>query len=172
MGIAINFVSVALGFGSIGIGVFVRRKKVLFVSFLCLGLLLIAYPFVADHVATRDAFEWKIVVHREINYSHEPKVIFVSDIEWITDYERIKRKRGDVRSLLLSKDTTDKEWDVKGYIPVSIAADIMYGSEEYKVTRNLRGMEPGSYTFTLTFDEDDRGRWAVEKNYVENDEGG
>lgn len=163
MGTVTNFIVVAIGFCTIGIGVYVHKRRALFISLLSIGVLLCAYPFVGHQIATRDAYPWKIVVHREINYSDEPEVIFVSGIEWITDYERLKKQRGHVRSLLLNHDRTGKEWDVKGYIPISIAADVMYGNREFRVTRNLRGMKAGSYTFTLIFDENDVGSWVVEE---------
>ena len=165
---AINFILVILGFCSFSIGIFVYKKKALFVLFLSLGLLMFAYPFIDDHISTLDAYEWKIVVYRKINYSHDPKIIFVRNIQWITDYETIKRRRGEVSSFLLKKNITGKEWDVKGYIPISIDADIVYGSDKYKLIKNFYGMEAGSYTFTLTFDEDDRGSWVIKKNDVEN----
>ena len=174
MGTAINFMLVLLGFCSLSIGIFVYKKKALFVLFLSLGLLLVAYPFIDNHISTLNAYEWNIVVYRKINYSHNPKIIFVRDIQWITDYEKIKRRRGEVRSLLLDKDTTGKEWNVKGYIPISIQADIVYGSDKYKITRNFDGVEAGSYTFTLIFDENDSGRWSIKRNDVEHriDQGG
>ena len=126
-----------------------------------------AYPFIDNHISTLKAYEWKIVVYRNINYSHDPKIIFVRNIQWITDYETITRRRGAVSSLLLNNNKTGKEWNVKGYIPISIEADIAYGSDKYKLTKIFYGMEAGSYTFTLTFDENDRGSWTIKKEDFE-----
>ncbi len=167
MGTATNFILVILGFCSFSIGIFVYKRKKLLVLFLSLGLLMSAYPFIDNYISTLKAYEWTIMVYRKIDYFHDPKVIFVRSIQWITDYDRIKRRRGEVRSLLLNNDTTEKEWRVKGYIPVSIEADIIYGSDNYKIVKNFGEMEAGSYTFTLFFDEDDRGSWAIEQNDAE-----
>ena len=162
MGSTIHLISIVLGFTSILMGVFSRKKKWLFYSLVALGIILCAYPFVNYSLLTGDSYEWKIVVNRELDTSGEPKIIFVQDIEWITDYRVLKRRRGYVYSLLLDEDTTHKVWKVRGYIPVAIDADIIYGAGEYTITRNFNELPPGSYTFTLTFDENDVGMWSFE----------
>ena len=161
VGTAINFILVMLGFCSVSIGVFVFKKKKLFIVFMSVGLVLFAYPFVMHKIYTRDAYNWNIVVHRETDDPQDARVIFVRDIEWITDYEKLKRQRGDVRSFFLDEDTTEKEFVVKGFVPLSIEADIVYGPDQKTIYRDLEGLKAGSYTFTLTFDENDRGSWSV-----------
>jgi hypothetical protein len=163
---ATNFLIVVLGTCSITIGAFVFRKRKLFVLLVSLGILMLAYPFVRHHVLTRDAYEWTIIVHRELGDSQEHKPIFIDSIEWITDYEKLKKQRRSVGSFMLNKDKTGKEWKAKGYIPVAISADVLYGRIDFKITRNLAEMDPGRYTFTLTFDENDVGIWAVSQNAV------
>ena len=167
MGSTIGLVSIVMAGVCVAVGIFVFKRKKLFVLLLSLGMLLFAFPFVRNYALTRDGYEWTIVVQREIGNSTDPEVIFVSDIEWITDYEKLKRRRGDVGSLLLDKDTTGKVWHVKGYIPLSIRAEVLYGNSTRKISRSFRDLEAGSYTFTLTFNEDDRGTWAIEKNDVD-----
>ena len=165
---ATNFILVGIGFISICAGVIFQKKRVLLILFLFVGLLSISYPFVHNYIATRDAYEWKIIVYREIDNSRDPKVIFIRDIEWVTDYERIKGRRGSVRSFFFRRETIRKEFDVKGYIPVSIAANVLYGANDFHITRIMGPVEPGSYTFTLFFDENDRGSWTVTKTRSEN----
>jgi len=163
MGSATHFVSIALALVAFAAAAFLFKRKAFFVLFLVLGALLVAFPFVNTAVATSGAYEWKIVVQREIAEGSDPTVIFIQDIEWITEYPRIERHRDDVRSLILDEDTVGKEWDAKGYIPLSIRAEILYGSNNIGVTRTFRELAPGSYTFTLTFNENDQGSWTVEK---------
>ena len=163
MGPATNFILVSIGFCSLSIGIFLYKKRVLFISFLSLGLVLLVSPFVLHAYLTRDAYPWKIVVEREMDSSREPRVFFIEKIEWVTDYEQLKRRRGHVGSLVMDEDRTRKEWNIKGYIPLSIQAFILYGSEEHSIYRDLEGSEAGSYTFTLTFDVNDRGTWNIEK---------
>ena len=164
MGSTIGIVSMVLAGICVAVGIYVFKRKPLFITFLALGALFFALPFVRYAVLTRDAYEWTIVVQRELGDATDPEVIFISDIEWITDYEELKRIRGRVGSLLLDADTTGKTWKVKGYIPLSIRAEIMYGSDEFGISRTFSELEAGSYTFTLSFAENDRGRWDIEKN--------
>jgi hypothetical protein len=161
----ISAISVAIAFVSIVLGVVFFKKKTLFVVFISIGILLIAFPFVRHFVLTRDAYDWTIVVRRVPPSGRDPRVLFISDIEWITDYEKLKRQRGDVRSYVMAEDTTEKVWNAKGYIPLYIVVDILYGSSTMKIGRNFDGLEAGSYTFTFTFDEEKyRGTWDIEKN--------
>ena len=162
MGSIAHPISIVLGFASILIGFFTREKKWFLYSFVALGIILCAYPFINYTLLTGDSYEWKIVVNRELDASGEPEVIYIQDIEWITDYRVLKKWRGYVRSLLLNENTTRKVWTVRGYIPVAIDADILYGTGEYMITRNFGGLPPGSYTFTLTFDKNDMGMWSIE----------
>ena len=162
MGSITHLISIVLGFVSVLIGVFSRKKKWLFYPLIALGIILCAYPFINYSLLTGDAYDWKIVVSRELDAAGDPKVIFIQDIEWITDYRILKKRRGYVRSLLLDEDTTRKVWKVHGYIPVAIDADIIYGTGKYTITRNFSGLPPGSYTFTLKFDENDVGMWSIE----------
>ena len=164
---AINFIIVALGFCSVVVGViFLKRKKLLFL-FVSIGLLMFAFPFVRNAVLTKDAYKWTIVVQRTLTDSGDPKVIFIDDIQWVTDYEKLKLRRGKVGSVLLNGKKTGKVWNVKGYVPLSIAANIVYGRDQIQIWKGLEGMEAGSYTFTLTFDENDRGKWTVSLNEAE-----
>ena len=167
---ATNFLLVLSGFISICVGVVLYKKRALLVTFLCIGLLLAAYPFVDHYIATRGAYDWTIVVDRTINRSGDTKVIFIRSIQWITDYESINGWRGETRSALLNEDKTNKEWHVKGYKPISIVANILYGASKYRISRNFRSLDAGSYTFALTFDENDVGTWSIEENIVETDE--
>ena len=163
MGQATNFILVVLGFCSLSAGIFLYKKRTLFISFLALGLVFLVSPFALNLYLTRSAHPWTIVVQREIDSSREPRVFFLQKIEWITDYEQLGGRRGHVGSLLLDEDLTRKEWRVKGYIPISIEAFILYGSDEYSIFRSLDGLEAGSYTFTLSFDVNDSGTWSIEK---------
>lgn len=170
MGSSINFVSIALALCSFSIGIFLHKKKKLFFLLLSLGLLFVAFPFVNHQILTRGAYEWKIVVLRHTENTDDPRIIFIRDIEWITDYEKLKKKRGRVGSLLLDKDTTGKEWDVKGFIPLYIKANILIGSDNISITRTFKDMPAGSYTFTLTFNEKNRGSWSMKGTDVESHE--
>lgn len=159
---ATNFILVAVGFLSVSIGVFLYRRRTLFVLFIVIGLLLFTIPFVRNWYLTRDAYEWKIVVERSITESGEPSAIVVQEIEWITSYENLARQRGRVRSLVLDQDTTRGEWRVRGFEPIAIRAEILYGSDEIALTRNFKALDPGEYTFTLSFDENGIGRWHID----------
>jgi len=159
---ATNIILVALGFASVSAAVVFSRRRPLLVAFVSLGAVFFAAPFALHWYLTRDAYEWTIVVEREVDESADQRVIFVERIEWITDYEALKRQRGHVRSLLLDDDTTRKVWQVKGYVPVSIRAELLVGSSEVVFTRNFRDRGPGSYTFVLTIDENDFGAWSIE----------
>jgi hypothetical protein len=161
MAISINFVFVALGFCSVSVGIFLSKRKKLFFPLLALGLVLFMMPFARIAILTSNAYDWTIIVNREFSDTQEPKVIFVRDIEWVTDYEKLKRRRGDLRPFFLNEETTGKERHAKGYIPLAIEAHIVYGSLQYNIYRDLRGLEAGSYTFILTFNEKDVGTWDV-----------
>jgi hypothetical protein len=160
--VATNFVLVAIGFVSLSVGVIVYKKRKLFVLFVALGLVLFTVPFVRHWYYTRDAYEWTIAVERDVAEAGDPETIFIERIEWITDYEVLKRQRGDVRSLILNEETTSKEWNVRGFTPVAIRAEVLAGSNEFAVTRNFTDLDPGRYTFTLEFDEQDVPRWQIE----------
>ena len=69
--------------------------------------------------------------------------------------------------MLLNDKTTAKVWDVKGYIPLSIEAKIVYGRDQYTIYKMFNGLKAGSYTFTLTFNEQDYGNWAIEQSAAE-----
>ena len=162
MKIPINITFVVLAFVSVCMGIIFSKRKKLLISFVLIGLFLIAAPFARFRILTSDAYDWTIVVERKIDASKGPKVIYIDQIEWITDYEKLKRQRGHTRSYLLNDKSTGKVWNVKGYIPLSIKAKIGYGQSQHTVSKVFRGLEAGSYTFTLTFDENGIGSWALE----------
>jgi len=159
---ATSFILVAIGFVSVSVGIILYRKRTLLILFVALGLALFAVPFALHAYYTRDAYEWTIVVERDVAEMDDPRVVFIQQIEWITDYEELKRQRGRVRSLILDEETTRKVWHVKGYEPVAIRAEVLAGSDEIGITRNFSGIGPGGYTFTLSFDENDVGTWSIE----------
>jgi hypothetical protein len=161
MGSTVGLVSMVAAGVCAAIGIFLFRRKKLFALLLGLAALFLALPFVRYAVLTRDAYDWTIVVRREMPGDSDARVIYIREIQWITDYEILKRVRGDVGSLLLNKDRTGKTWTAKGYIPLSIRADVLYGSDNAAISRSFSGLEAGSYTFTLTFDENDSGSWDI-----------
>ena len=157
----INIILFGLGFLSVCAAVILRERRTLLNILIAVALLFLVAPFVRQAYLTRDAYEWTVVAERTLGDAEEQRVIYVQRIEWITDYEVLKRQRGHVRSLVLDDETTRGEWTVKGYVPVQIRAEILYRSYEYVITRNYPDLEPGSYVFTLSFDEEDVGRWDV-----------
>lgn len=158
-----NIILVAIGFCSVAAAIFLSKRRLLFVALLSLGVLLGLSPLALDRYLTRDSYDWHIVVERELPETGEPRVIFIQHVEWISNYELRERKRRRTGSVLLNAERTTKTWKVGGYEPVAIEARVLYGSDEFSIIRNFDGLEAGRYTFTLTFDENDRGRWSVEK---------
>lgn len=154
-----NAILVAAGFISIAIGVFFHRKRNFLIACIAVAVVLLVAPFVRYWSLTRDAYDWTIVVERDLGTVENPRGIFVDRIEWITDYERLKRQRGHVGSLPLNSETIRKVWHVKGYIPVEIRVVMLIGSDTVGITRMLSDLPPGEYTFTLTIDPQDVPHW-------------
>lgn len=155
-----NIILVALAFLSVSTGVLLHKKRRFLLAFIAIGVLLFIAPFVLHRYHTRNAYEWTIVAERTVEGTDDPQVIFIHRIEWITNYEVLTRQRGHVRSVSLDGDTVRKVWHVRGYEPVAIRAEIVYGHDEIALTRNFSGLEPGAYTFTLAFDVNDEGSWS------------
>jgi hypothetical protein len=157
-----SVILVAAGFVVISAAIFLKKYRIVFISLLSAAFILFAAPFYLHWYYTRDAYEWKIVVERDLGDIEDPEVIYIDRIEWITDYEVLKRQRHHVGSLILDDETTYKEWRAKGYIPVGIRASILFGSNEVGVSRSFNNLGAGSYLLTLKFNENDVGIWSIE----------